>query len=58
MSKGPWDQELIDEDFDDTSIGDVVSTSRGERRASPRGAGEYRRPNRYVEDGYGELDFA
>ncbi|WP_156928602.1 hypothetical protein [Bradyrhizobium sp. th.b2] len=58
MKSGPWDQELIDDEFDDTNVGDVLNTSRGERRAAPRSGGEYRRSNRYVEDGYGELDFA
>ncbi|TYO65441.1 hypothetical protein FXV83_16025 [Bradyrhizobium hipponense] len=56
--QGPWDQELIDEDFDETAVSDVINTNRGERRSSPRRGGEYRRSNRYVEDGYGELDFA
>jgi hypothetical protein len=55
---GPWDTELIDDDFDNANVGEVVSTSRGERRSSPHQSGEYRRSNRYVEDGYGELDFA
>ena len=58
MKTGPWDTELIDEDFDDASIGEIINTSRGERRSSPGRTGEYRRSNRYVEDGYGELDFA
>jgi hypothetical protein len=57
-SDGPWDTELIDEEFDDAAIGDVITTSRGERRSTPRNSGEYRRSNRYVEDGYGEGDFA
>lgn len=57
MKTGPWDQELIDEDFDEATIGEVINTSRGERRSMPRGSGEYRRSNRYVEDGYGEGDF-
>ena len=57
-SNCPWDAELIDEDFDDASIGDVINASRGERRSAPRNSGEYRRSNRYVEDGYGEGDFA
>jgi hypothetical protein len=55
---GPWDTELIEADFDETSIGEIVRTSRGERRSEPRRGGDYRRPNRFVEDGYGELDFA
>jgi hypothetical protein len=55
---GPWDTDLIDEEFDDASVGEIINTSRGERRSSPRRSGEYRRSNRYTEDGYGELDFA
>jgi hypothetical protein len=58
MKTGPWDTELIDDDFDSTDFADVIGTSRGERQASPRRNGEYRRSNRYVEDGYGEADFA
>jgi hypothetical protein len=54
----PWDAELLDDDFDDTSITEAINTSRGENRSTPRHSGEYRRSNRYVEDGYGELDFA
>ena len=50
---------LIEDDFDELdSINDILSTNRGERRAPSRHGGEYRRPNRYTEDGYGELDFA
>ncbi|MEH2517387.1 phage baseplate assembly protein W [Bradyrhizobium sp. AZCC 1610] len=50
---------LIEDDFDQVeSVGEVLSTSRGERRAPSRYGGEYRRSNRYTEDGYGELDFA
>lgn len=55
---GPWDADLIDEDFDDASIGEVLNTSRGERRSTPRHTGEHRRSNRFTEDGYGEADFA
>jgi hypothetical protein len=55
---GPWDTDLIDDDFDETSVVDIVNTSRGERRSEARRGGDYRRPNRFVEDGYGELDFA
>jgi hypothetical protein len=58
MKMGPWDTELIDDDFDETNVGDIITTNRGERRSSPRRTREYRRSNRYVEDGYGELDFA
>jgi hypothetical protein len=58
MTIGPWDTELLDDDFDNANVGEVISTSRGERRSTPRPSGEYRRSNRYVEDGYGELDFA
>jgi hypothetical protein len=57
MTIGPWDTELLD-DFDNANVGEVISTSRGERRSTPRPSGEYRPSNRYVEDGYGELDFA
>jgi hypothetical protein len=54
-----WDKvTLLDDDFDEASVNDIVNTSRGESRSTPRGSGEYRRSNRYVEDGYGELDFA
>jgi hypothetical protein len=50
---------LIEDDFDDLeNLTDVISTNRGERRAPSRHGGEYRRSNRYTEDGYGELDFA
>jgi hypothetical protein len=50
---------LIEDDFDELeNVTDVISTSRGERRAPSRYGGEYRRTNRYTEDGYGELDFA
>lgn len=56
---GIWEHtELIDDGFDDANVSDVVNTSRGERQAPSRCGGEYRRSNRYVEDGYGELDFA
>jgi hypothetical protein len=55
---GDWDAELLDDDWDNTSISEAINTSRGESRSTPRGSGEYRRSNRYVEDGYGELDFA
>jgi hypothetical protein len=58
MTIGPWDTDLIDDDFDDTNVAEAINTSRGERRSTPRNNGEYRRSNRYVEDGYGELDFA
>lgn len=58
MRTGPWDTDLIDEEFDDTSVAEIITTSRGERRSEPRRSGEHRRSNRYVEDGYGELDFA
>jgi hypothetical protein len=55
-----WEKvSLIEDDFDDVGdVGDVISTNRGERRSAPRRNGEYRRTNRYIEDGYGELDFA
>lgn len=51
---------LIEDDFDDPveDLGDLISTSRGERRAPRRHNGEYRRSNRSTEDGYGDLDFA
>jgi hypothetical protein len=55
---GPWDAELIDDGFDEANVGDVINTSRGERRTPSRCGGEHRRSNRYTEDGYGELDFA
>jgi hypothetical protein len=54
-----WEKvSLLDDDWDDAGVGDVLNTSRGERRSAPRNSGEYRRSNRYIEDGYGELDFA
>jgi hypothetical protein len=55
-----WENvSLIEDDFDELeNVTDVISTSRGERRAPSRYGGEYRRTNRYTEDGYGELDFA
>jgi hypothetical protein len=49
---------LIEEGFDDTNAGEAVDLNRGERRAPSRSSGEYRRSNRFTEDGYGELDFA
>jgi hypothetical protein len=55
---GPWDTELIDDEFDEATIAEVITTSKGERRSSPRRSGEHRRSNRFTEDGYGELDFA
>ncbi|WP_316196682.1 hypothetical protein [Bradyrhizobium sp. SZCCHNS3053] len=55
----PWETDLIESEFDDnTDIGQLITTTRGERRTLPRGSAEHRRSNRYVEDGYGELDFA
>jgi hypothetical protein len=55
-----WENvSLIEDDFDELeNVTDVISTSRGERRAPSRYGGDYRRSNRYTEDGYGELDFA
>jgi hypothetical protein len=51
--------ELLDDGFDEGfSVGEILDTSRGERRSTPRHSGDYRRSNRYVEDGYGEGDFA
>jgi len=49
---------LLDDDFDEANVTELISTSRGERRSTPRRNGEYRRSNRFIEDGYGELDFA
>ena len=50
---------LIEDDFDDLgSIGEIINTSRGERRAPSRFGGEHRRSNRWTEDGYGDQDFA
>ncbi|ARQ95251.1 hypothetical protein [Bradyrhizobium phage BDU-MI-1] len=50
---------LIEDDFDDVEdLGDLISTSRGERHVTRRHNGEYRRSNRFTEDGYGDLDFA
>jgi hypothetical protein len=58
MRNPPKTFDLIDEDFDAASVSEVLTTSRGEHRSEPRRGGEYRRSNRFTEDGYGELDFA
>ena len=50
---------LIEDDFDDIeNVSEIITTSRGERRAPSRYGGEHRRPNRHTEDGYGEMDFS
>lgn len=50
---------VIDEEYDE--VGDIKNICRvnyGEGRAPSCNSGEYRRSNRFNEDGYGELDFA
>jgi hypothetical protein len=50
---------LLEDGFDDfDDIGDIISTSRGERRTPCRYGGDHRRSNRFAEDGYGDQDFA
>ena len=54
-----WDDELLDEDVDgDADISSMIRTSRGFGRAPTRNSGDYRRSNRFTEDGYGDSDFA
>jgi len=57
---GSWKNvSLLDEDVDgDADIGSVIRTSRGFGRASSNNSSDYRRSNRFTEDGYGDSDFA
>ena len=55
---GLWDADLLDEDVDgDDDVMSLIRTNRGQSRTMSRQTGEYRRSNRFVEDGYGDQDF-
>lgn len=54
-----WYDQLLDDDIDgDSDIGNVIRSNRGAGRAPPHRTSDYRRSNRFTEDGYGDSDFS
>jgi hypothetical protein len=50
---------LLDDDVDgDADISSIIRTNRGAGRAPTRRMSDYRRSNRFTEDGYGDSDFS
>lgn len=59
IPSGNWTVTLLDDDVDgDADVGFLIRSNRGGGLNSARHNSEYRRSNRYVEDGYGEHDFS
>ena len=62
MARAPFvggNTPLLDDDVDgDDDISTLLRTSRGAGRSPSRRMSDYRRSNRFTEDGYGDSDFS
>jgi hypothetical protein len=50
--------QILDDDDDYDDVSSLIRTNHGAGRAPTRHNSEYRRSNRFAEDGYGDSDFA
>ena len=54
-----FEDNLLDDDIDgDSDIGNIIRTNRGGGQSPHRKMSDYRRSNRFTEDGYGDSDFS